>query len=82
MKGHPGCIEMLEAKAAVSSERLRMSKAQQEVESQRRKREGGGSRERSSSKLLTFCLPVGTKRAVNEFYNQVVVLLHLQEERE
>lgn len=50
LKGHLVCIEILKAKAAIKSDRLYTSKAQQEVESRERR----GSNERSSSQLLPF----------------------------
>lgn len=36
-KGHLGCIEILKAKAAIMFDRFYMNKAQQEVESQRKR---------------------------------------------
>lgn len=36
IKGHLGCIEILKAKAAIMSDRLCVTKAQQEMESQGR----------------------------------------------
>lgn len=41
-KGHIGCIEILKAKAAIMFDRFCMNKAQQEVESQRKR---GGKRQ-------------------------------------
>lgn len=51
-KGHLGCIEILKAKAAIMFDRFCMNKAQQEVESQRKRGGGKGNNERISYSIL------------------------------
>lgn len=54
-KGRLGCIEILKAKAAIMFDRFCMNKAQQEVESQRKR---GRKRQQWKNKLQYIIAPV------------------------